>query len=70
MGLYSWQIHYHCSADYILPTLQYVESGAEVALVFFDLRKAFDSVPDLPLLQKLREIGLNAHILQWITTAE
>ena len=49
-------------------TLQHLESGAGVAFVFFDLRKAFDSVPHLPLLQKLGEIGLNDHILQWITS--
>ena len=46
---------------------QLLESGADVSLVFFDLRKAFDSVPHLPLLQKLRDCGLNQHILQWIT---
>ncbi len=44
--------------------LQLLESGA---LVFFDLRKAFDSVPHLPLLQTLSNCGLNQHILQWIT---
>jgi len=34
--------------------------------VFFDLRKAFDSVPHRPLLEKLEETGLNRHLLQWI----
>ena len=38
-----------------------------MSLVFLDLRKAFDSVPHLPLLQKLSDCGLNQHILQWIT---
>ena len=28
----------------------------------------FDSVPHLPLLQKLKDIGLNQHILQWIAS--
>ena len=32
--------------------LQLLESGADVSFVFFDLRKAFDSVHHLPLLQK------------------
>ena len=41
--------------------------GSDVGLVFFDLRKAFDSVPHLPLVQRLWELGLNCHILQWIT---
>ena len=43
-------------------------SLADIALVFFDLQKAFDTVPHLPLLQKLRDHGLNPHILQWITS--
>ena len=33
--------------------LQLSEHGTDVAVTFFDLRKAFDSVPHLPLLQKL-----------------
>ena len=47
--------------------LQLLEPGANVSLVFFNLRKAFDSVLHLPLLQKLSDCGLNQHILQWIT---
>ena len=47
--------------------LQLLEHGADVALTFFDLRKAFDSVHYLPLLQKLKDIGLEQHILQWLT---
>ena len=45
-----------------------MDNGFAVSLVFFDLRKAFDSVPHLPLLQKLKDIGLNQHILQWIAS--
>ena len=29
----------------------------------FDIQKAFDSVPHLPLLQKLEQIGINPYIL-------
>ena len=47
--------------------LKSLELGSDVGLVFFDLRKAFDSVPHLPLVQRLRNIGLNCHIVQWIT---
>ena len=43
---------------------QLLEAGFHVSLVFFDLRKAFDSVPHLPLLQKLKDTDLNQHILQ------
>ena len=36
-------------------------------MVFFDVQKAFDSVPHLPLLQKLEEIGINQfNILKWV----
>ena len=38
----------------------------DVSLVFFDLYKAFDSVPHLPLLHKLKDIGLNQHT--WIAS--
>ncbi len=45
--------------------LQLLEAGLDVSL---DLRKAFDSVPHLPLLQKLKDIDLNQYILQWISS--
>ena len=35
--------------------------------VFFDYHKAFDSVPHLPLLKKLENLGFNDHILHWIS---
>ena len=47
--------------------LKSLELSSDVGLVFFDLRKAFDSVYHLPLVQRLRNLGLNCHILQWIT---
>ena len=38
----------------------------EVCVAFFDVRKAFDSVPHAPLLEKLAGIGLNPYIIRWI----
>ena len=34
--------------------------------MFFDIQKAFDSVPHLSLLQKLEQIGINPYILRWV----
>ena len=46
--------------------LQQLELGNEVCSVFFDLKKAFDSVPHHLLLQRLNEIDVNPFIVQWI----
>ena len=35
--------------------------------IFFDIKKAFDSVPHRPLMEKLSIIGINPYLLQWIT---
>ena len=48
--------------------IRHLEQGKDVAMVFFDLRKAFDSVPHLPLLEKLRNLGLSECILEWIAS--
>ena len=45
---------------------QAIDGGNEVCAIFFDLRKAFDSVPHRMLIEKLRKIGLNEHLVQWI----
>ena len=44
--------------------LQFLEYGTDVCLTFFNLRKAFDSVPHLPVLNKLKDIELEQHVLQ------
>ena len=38
--------------------LSELECGKEVCAVFFDYRKAFDSVPNLPLLKNLENLRL------------
>ena len=46
--------------------LRCLDDRNEIGSVFFDLRKAFDSVPHAPLLDKLSALQLNKYLLQWI----
>lgn len=46
--------------------LKCLDDGSEIGSVFFDLRKAFDSVPHAALLDKLLALQLNNYLLQWI----
>ena len=43
--------------------LKALDDGYEICIVFFDVQKAFDSVPQIPLLEKT---GINPHILKWV----
>ena len=45
----------------------HLNDGKEVAIVFFDYAKAFDSIPHAPLLSVLSNIGLHHHIIQWLS---
>ena len=51
-----------CTDDW----LKGLEDGQDICAVFFDYRKAFDSVPHRPLIVKLRAIGLDDCIINWI----
>ena len=46
--------------------LQYLERGNDIGAVFFDFRKAFDSVPHAPLITKLQQLGLDPNIVSWV----
>ena len=43
-----------------------VDEGCPVDVVFLDFAKAFDKVPKGPLLAKLRAMGINGQLLNWI----
>lgn len=43
-----------------------LEEGKDICAVFFDYRKAFDSVPHWPLLRKLISLNVNQFLIQWI----
>ena len=45
---------------------QALDEGHEVCVVFFDVRKAFDTVPHLPLIQTMDKLGLDKYFLRWI----
>ena len=45
---------------------QLLERGQEVCAVFFDLCKAFDTVPHRPLLDKLHSFGIDPNLISWI----
>ena len=69
--IHKWGFHSGCSTVTALLSvteewLSALEHGKEVCAVFFDYRKAFDSVPHLPLLKKLENLSFNDHILHWI----
>ena len=44
-----------------------LDSGTDVCAVFFDFRKAFDTVPHRPLLHKLHDLSVQPHVLKWLT---
>ena len=46
--------------------LELLEEGKDICVVFFDYRKAFDTVPHRPLLQKLISLNSNGFLIQWI----
>ena len=45
-----------------------LDHGNDICAVFFDYRKAFDSVPHLPLVEKLMDFFLDPSIVTWITS--
>jgi len=47
---------------------QALDGGNEICLIFFDLRKAFDSVPHLHLLDKLAALHLDPRIITWLSS--
>ena len=45
---------------------KYLDVGKDVCAVFFDLSKAFDSVPHRPLLNKISQLGIDPFLVRWI----
>ena len=47
---------------------QFLENNKDVCAVFLDYRKAFDSVPHRPLLEKMSQLSINEKIIQWVSS--
>jgi len=45
---------------------KHLDSGKEVCAMFFDIQKAFVSIPHKALVDKLSGISLNSHLISWI----
>ena len=56
----------HCTAGHNSQLIPAYGMQVKKLEVFFDLQKAFDSVPHQALLDKLRDLQLNDFILKWI----
>ena len=70
-SLHQWGFMPNCSTVSALCTLTHdclksLDDGKEICSVYFDLRKAFDTVPHVPLLNKLTNLQLDEHVLTWI----
>ena len=66
-GFLSGRSTTHALMSAVHDWLTEMEKGNEVAAVFFDLTKAFDSVPHRHLINKLETIGLDKRLMKWIT---
>ena len=42
--------------------LEQLEQGRDIVAVFFDFKKAFNSVPRIPLISKLQQLNLDPNI--------
>ena len=68
---HQWGFMHHRSSTSALTAvlhdwLKALDDGYEICIVFFDVQKAFDSVPHIPLLEKLANISIDPHILKWV----
>ena len=43
-----------------------LDQGQEVCIVFFDIKKAFDTVPHVNLLKHLQSLNFNKYLLNWV----
>ena len=44
-----------------------VDSGSSVDIIYYDFSKAFDKVPHIRLINKLKSVGISGYLLNWIS---
>ena len=74
-NLLTWQNYGFKKLDSAINQLLYLadkirkalEAGKEICLVFLDVSKAFDSVWDSGLLHKVRCMGIEGELFEWLT---
>ena len=67
MALTALHDHAHLNLDQSFHKwFQSMDKGKEICAIFFDLCKAFDSVPHRSLLEKLKVCNINEYILRWL----
>ena len=54
----------------LLSFLEYVteqlDAGEDVDIIYLDFSKAFDKVPHMRLVHKMREYGIDSHLVNWV----
>ena len=46
----------------------HLDGGAEVQAIFFNLQKAFNTVPHVKLITKLSSLDIPSHLVAWISS--
>ena len=66
MGIPGWKINDCSFAGHVSQLVEFLENGKEVEAIFFDFKKAFDTVPHDILFNKLEEVHLDPILIRWI----
>ena len=45
---------------------KHLEKRQDIGAVYFDFRKAFDSVPHMSLVEKFHKLGLHPYVINWV----